>query len=220
MAATDASPRITVLAGTNGAGKSSIAGAMLRRAGARSFDPDEAARRLRGADPRLGAAEANGLAWHEGRRLLERAITERKSYTFETTLGGRTIPQLLVRATRAGLELRIFYVGLASPEQHVERVRARVARGGHDIPAETIRRRYTRSLESLVRLLPKARETEVLDNSREGDPAAGDRPHPQLLLHLRDGRIEAPPLSELGKTPSWARPVLAQAMKIYQQSEA
>lgn len=220
MAAADASPRITVLAGTNGAGKSSIAGAMLRQAGARSFDPDEAARRLRDADPRLGAAEANGLAWNEGRRLLERAVTERKSYTFETTLGGRTIPQLLVRATHAGLELRIFYVGLASPEQHLARVRARVARGGHHIPAETIRRRYTRSLANLVRLLPKSREVQVFDNNREGDPAAGDRPRPQLLLHLRAGRIEAPPLSELGETPSWTRPVVAQAMKVHQERGA
>ncbi len=84
-------PCITVLAGTNGGGKSSIAGAMLRSAGGDYFNPDEAARRIRERDPSLSIPQANGLGWREGKRLLERAIDERKSFAFETTLGGETM---------------------------------------------------------------------------------------------------------------------------------
>lgn len=91
-------PRIYVLAGTNGAGKSSIAGAMLLKRRVEYFNPDEAARRILVANPGAGQTQANGAAWLEGRRLLERAVDERLDLAFETTLGGRTITALLKRA--------------------------------------------------------------------------------------------------------------------------
>ena len=67
-------PRIYVLAGTNGAGKSSIAGAMLLRQRVEYFNPDEAARRILAANPGISQTQANSAAWHEGRRLLEREL--------------------------------------------------------------------------------------------------------------------------------------------------
>lgn len=209
-------PRIiTVLAGTNGGGKSSIGGALLRQAGGDYFNPDEAAHRFREMDPSLSQREANGRAWHEGKRLLQRAIAERRSFLFETTLGGRTMTDLLDRAAEAGLELRIWYIGLQSPDQHIERVRARVAHGGHDIPEEDIRRRSVRSIENLVRLLPKLSELRLFDNSAEGDPQAGHRPAPRLLLHMKHGKIVGPDLSELRRTPTWAKAVVAAALRIH-----
>ena len=206
-------PCITVLAGTHGGGKSSIGGALLRQAGGDYFNPDEAARRFREVDPSLSQREANSRAWREGKRLLERAIAERKSLAFETTLGGRTITALLDRAADAGFEVKIWYVGLQTLEQHIERVRARVARGGHDIPETDIRRRYTRSLENLVRLMPKLTELRVFDTSDEGDPQAGRSPNPRLLLHLARGEVVAPGVADLRKTPLWAKAILAAAIK-------
>src|SRR5207247_1256905 len=67
-------PCIYVLAGTNGAGKSSLAGATFLSAGTEYFNPDQAARLIRDRNPGLGPTEANSAAWHQGRRLLERAI--------------------------------------------------------------------------------------------------------------------------------------------------
>ena len=104
-----------VLAGTNGAGKSSIGGAFLRQAGGRYFNPDEIARAMRVADPSLDVAAANGRAWATGRRLLEQAIRERHDFALETTLGGRTITGLLLEALRRGFEVRVWYAGLATP---------------------------------------------------------------------------------------------------------
>jgi predicted ABC-type ATPase len=205
-------PCLYVLAGTNGAGKSSIGGAMFLQAGVGYFNPDQAARLILARNPGLSQTEANSAAWHRGRHLLERAIAERKTFAFETTLGGNTITALLDRALASGLAARVWYVGLNGPELHIARVRARVARGGHDIPAEQVRARYDRSRLNLIRLLPKLTELRVYDNSAEADPAAGIAPEPLLLLHMRRGKIVRS--CALTQTPEWAKPILAAAIKV------
>jgi predicted ABC-type ATPase len=204
-------PCIYVLAGTNGAGKSSIVGAMFRQEGAEYFNPDEAARLILSANPGITQAEANSAAWQEGRRLLERAIAERCNFAFETTLGGSTITSLLETALLSGIEVRIAYVGLSSPELHIARVRSRVEKGGHDIPEERIRDRYDRGRLNLIRLLPRLTELRVYDNSEEGDPDIGVAPQPKLLLHLRQGEVVN--ACDLSLTPEWAKPILAAAMR-------
>lgn len=204
-------PRIYVLAGTNGAGKSSIAGAMLLRQRVEYFNPDEAARRILAANPGISQTQANGAAWHEGKRLLERAIAERLDFAFETTLGGRTITALLERAASRGFEVRIWYVGLNGPELHIARVRARVVKGGHDIPEPRIRERYDASRLNLIRLLPSLSELWVYDNSKDADPDAGVAPEPRLVLHVRHGAVVGP--RDLALTPEWAKAIVAAVMK-------
>jgi len=208
----DRPPRIYVLAGTNGAGKSSIVGAMLREAGADYFNPDEAARRIRSADPSLTNAEANSAAWHHGKRLLERAITGRLDFAFESTLGATTIPALLAGAASLGIELRVWYVGLSSLELHIARVRARAAKGGHDIPEADIRRRWETGRLNVIRLLPKLTELRLYDNSGDADPDTGAAPLPVLALHVKRGRIVAP--RDLSATPVWAKPLVAAAIRL------
>lgn len=207
-----AKPTLTVLAGVNGAGKSSIAGAMLRGEGGAYFNPDEAARRLRKVDPRLTPVRANSLAWAQGVELLRRAIETRKDFAFETTLGGNTIFRLLESAADAGFDVCVWYAGLESPELHLARVAARVRRGGHDIPETDVRRRYDNSRLNLVRLLPRLAELLVYDNSEENDPASGDPPTPLFVLHVRGRKIVAP--KDLSATPEWAKPIVAAALKL------
>ena len=201
-----------MLAGTNGAGKSSIAGAMLRQAGADYFNPDDAARLIRSASPGTSQEEANAAAWQQGKRLLERAIAERCDFAFETTLGGRTITRLLERALSSGIEVRVWYVGLDTPERHIARVRARVALGGHDIPEARVRDRFDTSRLNLIRLLPRLTELVVYDNSAEADPGSGAAPEPLLVLRWARGRITE--ACALPLTPGWAKPVLAAAMAL------
>jgi len=97
--------RVYVLAGTNGAGKSSLMGAMLLQQGVDSFNPDHAAQRILSANPGTSRLEANSAAWHEGKRLLDRAIAEKLDFAFETTLGGKTIANLLDQALPEGIEV-------------------------------------------------------------------------------------------------------------------
>ncbi len=211
MADAATAPCIYVLAGTNGAGKSSIAGATFLGAGVEFFNPDQATRLILAHNPGASEADANSAAWQQGKRLLERAIAERLTFGFETTLGGKTMTDLLEHALSAGLEVRIWYVGLASPELHVKRVRSRVARGGHDIPEARIRARYDSSRLNLVRLLPRLTELRVYDNSAEADPHKGVAPDPVLLLHMVRGKVVRS--GELAQTPEWAKPILAVAMQ-------
>jgi len=201
-----------VLAGTNGAGKSSVAGAALRESGADYFNPDEATLRILKANPGISIMEANSAAWYEGKRLLERAISERLDFAFETTLGGNTIPDLLKKALSTGLEVRLWFVGLSTPELHIARVRARVAKGGHDIPEDKIRERYDRSRVNLIELMPAITELRVFDNSVEADPSEGRPPQPTLILHLKNKKIVE--MCELGVTPEWAKPLLASAIRL------
>ena len=203
---------IYVLAGANGAGKSSVAGAMLLVAGTEYFNPDIAARQILSGNPATTQTEANSAAWYEWKRLLDRAIDEGLYYAFETTLGGNTIPALLKKASSAGHAVRVLFVGLSSPELHIARVRARVATGGHDIPEETIRDRYNRSRENLIELMPNLTELRLYDNSQDADPVSGSAPEPLLILHVKERQIVA--ICEAGNVPVWAKPMVAAAMKI------
>jgi predicted ABC-type ATPase len=205
-------PCIYVIAGTNGAGKSSIAGAMFLRAGVEYFNPDQAARLILTSIPGITQLQANSAAWQQGRRLLERAIADRCNFAFETTLGGNTMTALLERALFSGIEVRVWYVGLNSPELHIARVRSRVEKGGHDIPEPRIRERYDRGRLNLIQLLPRLTELRVYDNSLEADPHAGVAPEPKLVLHLVRGKVVT--TCDLTLTPDWAKPILAAAMKL------
>lgn len=213
-------PRIFVLAGTNGAGKSSIGGATIRQCGAFYFNPDEAARAIRAVNPQLSQTQANSAAWHEGKRLLQQAIASRRDYSFETTLGGNTVVRLLEEAALKGYEVRIWYAGLATPEHHIARVKARVAKGGHDIPEADVRRRFDHSRLQLIRLLPSLTELRLYDNTAQADPSAGVTPKPVLVMHWQNGamlgqprgRVVAP--ADLRATPNWAKPIVAAALKL------
>ena len=209
-APTGARSGIRVLAGVNGAGKSSVVGENVRARGGVYFNPDEATRSILAANPGSSLAEANSAAWNQGRRLLQQAITNRLNYTFETTLGGTTIVGMLGEAVDVGLQVHVTYVGLGSPELHVARVRARVARGGHDIPEAKIRERYVNSRENLVKILPRLSSLDVYDNSAETPPQQA-RPELRPLLRMEDGKIVqlVPPAS----IPDWAKPIIMAAMK-------
>lgn len=217
VAAAVARPQIFVLAGCNGAGKSSLGGQAFAAAGIPYFNPDLAAREAIVTAAAHGRAltqgEANAWAWNEGVARLRRAIAQRGNYALETTLGGDTIAGLLLEAATAGLDVNVWFVGLESVELHVARVRQRVARGGHDIPRADIERRYVRGRLNLIRLLPKLRQLVVYDNSAQakiGAPA-----QPRLLLRCVDGAVVGP--ADLSRTPAWAKPIVAAALKLYER---
>jgi predicted ABC-type ATPase len=201
---------ITVLAGVNGAGKSSVGGEGLRASGAEYFNPDEYARQLRTREA-LTQEKANAVAWAYGKAKLEEAIANGTDFTFETTLGGKTITDLLIYAVGQGYTLDIWFVGLASVELHLERVAARVVKGGHPIPEADIRRRWIGSHENIIRLIPFVNTLRVLDNSR--DVAKGEEPDPTLLLSIQDGQLAFPGPEHLAVIPHWAKPIVAAAYK-------
>jgi predicted ABC-type ATPase len=203
--------RILVAAGTNGAGKSAIVGEFLAAKGGEYFNPDLVARDL--IQKGVPTEQANASAWKLGFNALERAINNNEDFSFETTLGGSTIARELHQAIKAGLKIYIWYIGLASPELHIARVRARVGRGGHDIPEAKIRERYPKSLANLVSFIGVAAEVHVFDNSTE---SADGLPQTMRVFGMRGEKIIEPDLETLmTQTPNWAKPVVAAAVKVH-----
>ncbi len=205
-------PVLFVLAGVNGAGKSSIGGHLLARHGLTWFNPDGFARELAAASG-CDQETANGHAWAESLRRLDEAISLGRDHAFETTLGGHTIAARLAAACGSH-DVMIWFCGLTSPDQHVARVRSRVAAGGHDIPEERIRVRYPQALQNLIALMPRLAHLQVYDNSADVTTGAAI-PDPGLVLETKRGRATWPApgdVAALRRTPDWAKPIVEAAL--------
>lgn len=207
---------IYVLAGVNGSGKSSIGGAAIEGRSVVYYNPDLAAQTLRKTHPNMTPHLANSHAWSLGKEMLEKAISRKETFAFETTLGGNTITSSLMKAAEEGLKVKVWYVGLDSVELNIARVNARVARGGHDIPEADIRKRWDSSRRNLIKLLPNLHSLRLFDNSHEADPNAGKVPKPELLLHVEAGKIVGP--GDLSGASAWAKPIIAGALNTYGQN--
>lgn len=157
-------PNIVVLGGPNGAGKSTIARDVLVDAlQVQEFvNADTIASGLAAFNPESAAFAAGRVMLA---RLRELAFA-RSSFAFESTLSSRTFAPWLRRQIASGYELRIVYVMLKSPQLAVRRVSKRVRQGGHDIPPDTVKRRFYRSAANLLNLyLPLATDWRIYDNS-------------------------------------------------------
>lgn len=212
-----ARPVLLVLAGVNGAGKSSVGGARIRKQGVDWYNPDDYARILV-REYGLVQQQANSLAWIEGMRRLDEAVANLESFAFETTLGGNTVPEK-IRQASATHDVLIWYCGLDTPELHLARVRSRVAQGGHDIPTAKIYERWNNSLFNLISLFPCLNELLVYDNSTQ--VALGDIiPEPRLLLDYCDGKVQYPcSKDELANTPVWVQPIVEVALEVHTSSD-
>jgi predicted ABC-type ATPase len=96
---------------------------------------------------------------------LDSTIDVHKTVGVETVLSTDKYRRLVRKAKERGYLVWLLYVVLDSPERNVERVRLRVLKGGHDVPEDKIRSRYTRSLDQFPWFLGWADEAWIYDNS-------------------------------------------------------
>jgi predicted ABC-type ATPase len=143
-----AKPTIYLIAGCNGAGKTTFAGEFLPKEVKclRFLNADEIARGLSPLQPSASAVQAGRLLL----RQIEESLRRHETFALESTLSGKTYVRLFRRARRLGYEIELHYLWLSSPAQAIARVRQRVRMGGHDVPAPDIRRRFKRSLANLI----------------------------------------------------------------------
>jgi predicted ABC-type ATPase len=156
--------QLFVLGGPNGAGKSTTARVLLPNTlGVRQFvNADNIATGLSPFAPETTAIQAGRLMIQR----IEELLRGRKSFAFETTLSGRRNVPLIKTAKNAGYSANLIYIWLSSPELAVARVADRVRQGGHSVPEDTIRRRYSRGLVNFFRLYrPLANTWTLCDNS-------------------------------------------------------
>jgi predicted ABC-type ATPase len=156
-------PTIYLIAGCNGAGKTTFAKEFLPHElkCLRFYNADEIARGLSPLDPSAGAIKAGRLLLSEVRD----SITRHETFALESTLSGKTYVRIFQRALSLGFELELHYLWLSQVEQAIARVRRRVRMGGHDVPVADIRRRFQRSLNHLVSdYLPLTTRWAIWDN--------------------------------------------------------
>ncbi|QCR22703.1 zeta toxin family protein [Pontibacter sp. SGAir0037] len=158
-------PNLYIISGCNGAGKTTASFTVLpEMLGCREFvNADEIARGLSPFQPEKVAVEA-------GRIMLQRIdelLKKKGDFALETTLSTRSYAQTIKRAREIGYNVTLVYFWLASPELAIQRVKNRVAEGGHHITEEIIRRRYKKGVKNLFQLfIPICDYWIIIDNSQ------------------------------------------------------
>lgn len=157
-------PELLIIAGPNGAGKSTLAPSLIRDfLNIKEFvNADVIAQGLAAFDVESVAVEA-------GRIMLTRLrdmASNRKSFAFETTLAARSYATWIEELKKEGYRFHLIFLWLPSSEFATERVAERVTAGGHNIPQETVKRRYTAGLRNFFALYqPLADMWRLYDNS-------------------------------------------------------
>jgi len=158
------SSKIVIIAGPNGAGKTTFAREFLpREADCPVFiNVDLIAAGLSPFDPGRAALRAGRLVLQE----IDRRVRTRESFAFETTLSGHNYARLIPLWRAAGYYVKLIFLSLSSAGLAVDRVAARVAQGGHDVPEVVIRRRFDAGLRNFEGLYQELVDSWVLyDNS-------------------------------------------------------
>lgn len=153
-----------ILAGCNGAGKTTASYSFLPEIlDCREFvNSDEFAKSLSPFDPSEASVTASRFMLRRIEYLLERGAT----FSVETTLATRSLVSIINEAHKRGYVVTILYLWIQSPEMAIQRVRDRVASGGHNIPEAVLRRRYSTGLKYLFEMyMPICDRWMIADNS-------------------------------------------------------
>jgi predicted ABC-type ATPase len=162
-------PTLIIIAGPNGAGKTSFANKHFEtpRAGLHYLNADEIARGL--ADARLSQGELNIRAGREMLTQIDTLVDAGASFMYETTLASLTYARKIPTWRQRGYRAALVYLRLPTVEMAVERVRRRVAQGGHDIPEQVIRQRFARSSDYFEKYYKSIMDEWYVWDSLEGE---------------------------------------------------
>ena len=140
--------KIVIIAGPNGAGKTTFA---------REFLPFEAGCPVFvNADliaAGLSPFRPDAAAFRAGRMMLQEMATHvaaNRNFAFETTLSGLTYATMIPKWRSAGYRVKLLFLALSSEEEAIARVAMRVRQGGHNIPIDTIRRRFVSGMKNFM----------------------------------------------------------------------
>jgi predicted ABC-type ATPase len=165
---------IIILAGANGAGKTTFANEYLPTAeeGLVFVNADEIARH-----PALSGLPQGQRDFHAGRLMLseiDRLVAARSEFMFETTLATLTYARKIPLWRAAGYTVALLYLRLPDVDHSIMRVTRRVEAGGHGIPEDVIRRRYVKSLRYLEEIYKPAVDEWYVWDSLEAEFALAE----------------------------------------------
>ena len=164
----------TIIGGVNGTGKSSLTGVLRAQRNDLGVIVDvDRITALAGVSPLEGGKMAI--------RRIDDCLDKGISFTQESTLSGFRTAQTAARAKRDGYTVRLFYVGLDTPEESLARIANRVKRGGHNIGTEDVLRRFAGRWEAVSKVLPYCDEAHFFDNDN-GFVEVAEYKNGELLL--------------------------------------
>ena len=157
-------PQFVLVAGPNGANKSTLSQSILGRfPQVQVIDPDAIAKGITGSFATVDQEQLS--AGKKTLQLVQEKIDRKQSFLVESTISGQTYLRYVDRAREAGFRTVFIYVGLSSMDLSAERVAKRVALGGHRISGADIKRRYPRSLKNLKSFIKLFESSHIYDNS-------------------------------------------------------
>ncbi len=194
---TELKPKLLIIAGPNGSGKTSVTSKILQHdwvEGCVYVNPDNIARDVFGD---WNSPDAVLKAANLAAQMREDCLSKKESLLFETVLSAPDKLDFIRRAKTAGYFIRLFFVGTDSPTINASRIARRVMEGGHDVPIAKIVSRYNKSIANCASVAKITDRTYIYDNSVEyADPT--------LLFRVNDGKLG----KVYGKVNDWAKEIL------------
>ncbi|MBF0236980.1 MAG: zeta toxin family protein [SAR324 cluster bacterium] len=175
-------PRLIIVAGPNGSGKTTITDKLLRHEWMDDcvyINPDFIAQQEFGD---WNSSESVIKAANKAKAIRENCLESMASMAFETVFSSPEKLEFVRRAKLAGFFVRLFFVCTNDPSINAQRVALRVMEGGHDVPIPKIISRYYRSIANSVEALQWVDRAYFYDNSEtDADPV--------LLFRVTDKNI-------------------------------
>lgn len=163
-----------IVAGPNGSGKTTAATQFATSIQVPYIGADEIAKAISPAAPEAVQIKAG----REFIRTVEDSIANHRSCVIESTLSGLSFQRTIRKASVRGFQITIVFVFVNSADVCVARVAERVRKGGHDVPAQDIRRRFHRSITNFWRIYRRLADNWVVlynGGSRVQDVLVGSR---------------------------------------------
>lgn len=189
-------PNFIIIAGPNGAGKTTTADFLLPQL--RTMNYINADNIAKGLSPYgTGSVAPDIMAGKIALKQIKTFIKYKQSFALESTLSGKLHANFIKQARDNGFKITILYVYLNDVSLSLSRVKARVQKGGHNIPPETIKQRYPRGLHNIIHLYrPLADELMIIDNSGEKATITSDNVVDNII-YKKFGTMEKIPKPQL-----------------------